>query len=403
MASEAPTHAGFTPLPDGGHVVDVAKSLCSYRSVSGEERAAADWVAGEMRRLGLQVHLQEVLPGRPNVIAVLDTGRAGPTLLYNGHLDTLPIPAGYTHDPFKSFVREGRCYGAEINNMKGAVAAMIGAMGALRTVADRLCGRIILSTVMGECDSLGLGTLAMIESGLTADFAINGEPTDLQVMTCHVGVTQLRIEASGISVHVCRRREGRSAVTDLLKAISTLDESCLSYTPHSDFPGLPTINIGKIMGGTMASMLAAEAEALVDVRSVPGMTPAGILADVKAAIERTQPRNGRQPDIEVSLLDRPIFCQQHPYQIDGNHPVVRAVAWAHERRFGKAPHIGALYPQVFYGTDASHLNRAGISTTIYGPGKVEQISVADESMAIADMLSAADVYTLAGAQLCART
>jgi acetylornithine deacetylase len=386
--------------PDPAHVVAAAKALCAHRSVSGEEAGIAAWTAGELERIGLQVDIREVLPGRPNVVGVLDTGRPGPTLLFNGHLDTLPIPAGYTHDPLHPFLRDGRLYGAEVNNMKGAVAAMIAAVSSLISVRDGLRGRIVLSAVMGECDSLGLGTLTLVEGGLEADFCINGEPTDLQVMTRHVGVTQLRIRARGISVHVCRREEGGSAIDELLPALAALDEAALSFVPHPDFPGLPTLNIGRIEGGTMASMLAQDAEALVDVRTVPGMTPESVLADIKTAIGRARTRKGGTPDVEVSLAERPRFCQQHPYSVDPRHPVVRAVADAHADLFGKPAYVGPLYPQVYFGTDASHLSRAGIPTVIYGPGKVAEINVADESVPLADLVAAARVYAMAGVQLC---
>jgi acetylornithine deacetylase len=389
-------------LPNSDLVLEAARSLCELQSVSGEEGAAALWVESELGRLGLETRRQEVLRSRYNVVGVLDTGRPGPTLLFNGHLDTLPIPAGYSHDPFRSFVREGRLYGAEINNMKGAVAGMIGAVSALSRARDQLCGRILLSAVMGECDSLGLGTLSLIEGGIAADFCINGEPTDLQVMTCHVGVTQLRMSATGVSVHVCRRDEGRNALRELLPALAALDESCLTFAPHPDFPGLPTINVGKVSGGTMASMLASHAEALIDVRTVPGMTPDTILEDIRALVRRARSPSGAAPDVEIRLLDRPAFCQQHPYVVDRDHAVVAAVATAHEALFGEKPSVGPLYPQVFFGTDASHLNHAGIPTVIYGPGKVEEINVADESMRIADLMSAANVYTIAGASLCRR-
>jgi acetylornithine deacetylase/succinyl-diaminopimelate desuccinylase-like protein len=390
-------------LPDPDLVLRAARALCELRSVSGEEGAAAAWVEAELGRLRLETQRQEVLPGRYNIVGVLDTGRPGPTLLFNGHLDTLPIPLGYSHDPFRAFVRDGRLYGAEINNMKGAVAGMIGAMSALAQTRDRLCGRILLSTVMGECDSLGLGTLSLVEAGLSAHFCINGEPTDLQVMTCHVGVTQLRVSATGVSVHVCRRNEGRNALGELLPALAGLDESCLTFSPHPDFPGLPTINVGKVFGGTMASMLAADAEALIDVRTVPGMTPDSVLKDIRTAIDRARAPSGATPDVEVALLNRPSFCQQYPYIVDRDHAVVAAVVAGHETLFGEKPPVGPLYPQVFFGTDASHLNRAGITTVIYGPGKVEEINVADESMRVADLLSAANVYTVAGALLCRQT
>lgn len=386
--------------PDPAYTIAVAKELCQHNSVSGAEAGIADWIARTLSDLGASVEIQEVLPGRGNVIATLDTGRPGPCLLFNGHLDTLPIPAGYTTDPFVAFEREGRLHGAEINNMKGAVAAMISAMRTLSQNGEELRGTIVLSAVMGECDSLGHGTLAMLEKGLRADMAINGEPTDLQVMTCHNGVTQLSVSATGAGVHVCRKAEGRNALDELLPALAGLDETCLSFMPHPDFEGLPTINIGVIRGGNMPSILAAHAEALVDVRTVPGMTPENVLADVKRHFEKARTRSGQAPDVETKLLERPVFCQQYPYQVEPDHPVVMAIAAAHAARTGTLPYIGPLFPQIFFGTDASHLSRAGIPTVIYGPGKVTEINVADESMAIADLTKAADVYCAAARSIC---
>lgn len=378
----------------------VAKALCESNSASGAEGKIAARAAEILAGIGAEVSLQEVLPGRPNVIATLDTGQPGPALLFNGHLDTLPIPEGYSRDPLCAFERDGRLHGAEINNMKGAVAAMISALRTLALQRDKLCGRITLSAVMGECDSLGLGTLAMLEAGLTADMAINGEPTDLQVMTCHVGVTQLSITATGVAVHVCRKDEGRNALDELLPALAGLNETCLSHTPHSDFKRLPTINIGCVRGGSMASMLVDRAAALVDVRTVPGMTPDTVLSDVRRHVATARTRHGRPPDVEVRLLERPAFCQQYPYQVAANHPVVKAVASAHQAQTGAAPYVGPLFPQVYFGTDASHLSRAGIPTVIYGPGKVSEINVADESMATADLYRAAEVYCHAAEMIC---
>lgn len=83
-------------------------------------------------------------------------------------------------------------------------------------------------------------------------------------------------------------------------------------------------------------------------------------------------------------------------------PVVRAVAEAHKVLAGSEPYIGPLFPQVYFGTDASHLARSGIPTVIYGPGKVDEINVVDESMPVSDIMTAVQVYTRAAAQICAR-
>lgn len=389
-------------FPDRDELTRIVSALCAHSSVSGTEGRIGDWVAAELGRIGLQVLCQEVLPDRFNVLGTLDTGRPGPTLLFNGHIDTLPVPSGYTRPPFEPFVSGGRLYGAEINNMKGAVGAMIATMGQLCRIKERLCGRIVLSAVMAECDTLGLGTLHMLESGIRADFAINGEPTDLRIMTRHVGVTQIRIRASGVPVHVCRKGEGPNAVHALIPALAALDERCLTYSPHQDFPGLPSLNIGYVQGGIMASMHADSAEALVDVRTVPGMTPDSVLADIKGAIERAGTATADVHPVTAELLDRPAFCQQHPFLVEPSETVVQAIAAAHRKVLDEEPYIGPLFPQVYFGTDASHIARAGIPTVIYGPGKVEEINVADESMPVADIVDTARVYALAAAALCER-
>ena len=391
-----------TSFPDQDKIIAIVSSLCAHSSVSGTEGLIGNWVAGELERIGLTVTRQEVLPGRANIIATLETGRSGPTLLFNGHIDTLPVPEGYSHPPFTPFVANDRLFGAEINNMKGAVGAMIAAMEILHGMRDRLCGRMILSAVMGECDTLGLGTLHLLESGIAADLAINGEPTDLRVMTCHVGVTQIRLKASGVSVHVCRKVEGPNALHALIPALAALDVSCLTYEPHEDFPDLPNLNVGHVHGGSLASMHADSAEALIDIRTVPGMTPESVLADIRAAIDNVRTTTADCPAVTAELIARPDFCQQHPFFVARGEPVVQAVADAHQALSGTKPYIGPLFPQVYFGTDASHLARAGIPTVIYGPGKVEEINVPDESMPISDIMAAAQVYVRAAAQICAR-
>src|SRR5262249_41840607 len=145
-----------------------------------------------------------------------DSGRPGPTLLFNGHLDTLPVQPGWSQDPFKPRRVGDKLVGAEINNMKAAVAGMIGCMAAMSKAKESMAGKIVLSAVIGECDALGLGTTHMLHQGLKADMAINGEPTDLNVMTAHSGVSQLRLTVQGRSVHVCQRADGRNAIEDLV-------------------------------------------------------------------------------------------------------------------------------------------------------------------------------------------
>jgi len=387
---------------DDDYTVEVVSKLCSIPSVSGNEAEISKWVAGELRNLDLQVVEQQVLPDRSNVIATLSTQRPGPRLLFNGHLDTLPLQPGWSGDPYKPLRLNGRLRGAEITNMKAAVGGMISAVAALRRHSEDLHGEIVLSAVIGECDALGLGTTHMLTQGLKADAAINGEPTDLRVMTSHSGVNQLRLTVSGRGVHVCQHEIGINANEKLARIIVSLEKTILTFTSHPDFPGLPTINVGVIRGGQIPSMLADRAEALIDVRTVPGMTPESVRQDIETVLSRLR---ASDPGLhaEIHLIEPPAFIQEYPFFVSASEPVVKLVADAHEAVIGKPTEVGAFHPQVFFGTDASHLARAGIPTAIYGPGKVENINVPDESMEIRDFLIASRVYAFSAAKMCSAT
>ncbi|MFO0997843.1 MAG: M20 family metallopeptidase [Alphaproteobacteria bacterium] len=384
---------------DQDYVLQVVERLVSIPSVSGSEDALSTFVADELARLGLGVTVQEVLPGRRNVLGLLDTGRVGPTLMFNGHFDTLPIPAGWSADPFTPRRVGGRLIGAEINNMKAAVGAMIGCMAALRDHRSRLKGRILFAGVIGECDALGLGATHMLRQGVSADCAINGEPTDLKVMTSHSGVTQLRLLVEGRSAHVSARESGVNAIEKMMRLLAALDEHALRFTAHPNFPGLPTLNVGTVRGGELPSMLASSCEAEIDVRTVPGMTPESVKADIEAVIARLSAVDS-QVTARVELFQPPKFVQERPFHVPVDEPIVRTVAAAHARLVGQPPEVGTLFPQVFYGTDSSHLLHAGIPTAIYGPGKVEDIHVPDEGIAIADIKTAAAVYVLSALAVC---
>lgn len=384
---------------EADYVVGLVERLVAIPSVSGDEDAISRFTAEELQRFGFVVREQEVLPGRRNVLATLDTGRPGPTLLFNGHLDMLPPPVGWKSDPFQPYRKSGRVIGAGVNNMKAAIAAMIGALVALSGLIDALRGCVVFSGVIGECDALGLGTTFMLQRGVRADAAINGEPTDLKILTAHAGVTQLRLVVEGRSAHVCQRAAGINAIAKMISLLQGVDEKVLRFTPDSSFPGLPTLNVGILRGGTLPSMLADRCEALIDVRTVPSMTPESVREDLEAVIEHAVTTD---PELRAraELLGPPQFVQPPPFFISKSDRIVQTVAAAHGTLLGQPPETGSLFPQIFYGTDASHLMRAGIPTAIYGPGTFKDINVPDEGIAVDDFLHVARVYALSALAFC---
>jgi acetylornithine deacetylase len=371
---------------DEALLVELAVGLAAIPSVSGSEAAIASWLAERLEAAGADVALQEVEPGRPNVIATVELPEPGPVLLLNGHLDTLPVDPAHP-SPFDARVEDGWIYGAGINNMKAPVAALATAMLAVRDGGARR-GRIVLSAVIGECDALGLGTVYALEHGLIADACLNGEPTELRVLTEHNGVSQLEILVSGREVHMFELASGENAIAAAARIVTALEPSVLTGA-EGGLDHLPILNVGTISGGLLPSLTAAECRLGVDVRSTGQMTPESIRADVARAAEAAA---GEGFAVEVVLRGRPAFVQQRPFRTDPSTPLLRAVTAALEAETGTAPEVGPHWPESFFGTDASHIAAAGIPTVICGPGSHSQISRPDERVALAEVVVAARVY-----------
>lgn len=373
------------------------QGLVAIPSVSGNEGPLGTWLAGTLRNRGLHVRVQPVVPGRFNVIARLSMGRGGKRLVLNGHLDTLPLQNGWTRRPYRAMRSGDRVYGSEVNNMKAALAAYLEVLRLLAAHRPVSRGEVILTAVAGECDAMGLGTLSLLESQFEADGAILGEPTDLDILTAHSGVTQLQIVVQGTAVHISHPSVKHNAIVDMARLVSGINRSILRFRPNAAFPGLPTVNVGIIHGGRTPSMTADQCEALVDVRTVPGMTPDSVRSDFIQYIRKVR-ENMPALIAQVKLRERPEFCQQYPFRVDASNAIVQAVRVASEQVRRRKPRVGSWRPYVYYGTDGSHLLRGGIPVAIYGPGTAAQVSRPNEHIMWKDVVTAAQVYYVAAAR-----
>jgi acetylornithine deacetylase len=172
------------------------------------EGAVASLLAGVLAGWGFDVELQEVAPGRPNVIA--RTGkRGGPALMFNGHLDVVGTE-GMVHPPFDPAVRDGRIYGRGSADMKGGIAAMCAAAARAASATN---AELVITAVIDE-ENESLGTRALVDSGVRADAAIVTEPTQLAIMPAHRGFVWLEIELRGRAAHGSRYDIGIDAITE---------------------------------------------------------------------------------------------------------------------------------------------------------------------------------------------
>jgi acetylornithine deacetylase len=367
---------------DRDELVELTRQLAAFRSFSGEERALAEWVAAWLAREGFDAALPEAEPGRPNAVGILHGEGAGPSLMFNGHLDIDPVRADYPGDPWACYVENGRLYGHGIQNMKAGVAAMLGAAAAVRRAGVPLRGRLIVAGVVGELQG-GVGTVALLDAGLVPDYAIVPEPTWLNIRTVHAGWWQLLIHVRGQSgwIGSMHLQKTVNAVTQMARVIAALETVEFRYTPVPELPGLPRLLIGGIIGGLgesyqrwRPSMVPDRCTIALDVRLVPGQTIEAAVADIERVLDRLR---AADPDLDV-WVELPPATYRPPWRankhgIPALHtpvdaPLVQVTRRNHcaVRGGGPAPN-GAVLPNSYAGADSGHLAAAGASVINYGP------------------------------------
>src|SRR5919108_4147003 len=231
------------------------------------ERAVADTIADHMRRIGLDVHVREVAPGRPNVVGVLEGREAGRSLMFCGHVDTVGVEG--MDAPFDPDIRSGRLYGRGSQDMKGGIAAMIDAARQTAESGFRT-GRLIVAAVVDEeYASIGADALA---AEWTADGAVVTEPTDLQVGVGHKGFAWIDIDTFGRAAHGSRPKDGRDAVMRMgrvLQRLEALDRTLQQRAPHP-IMGTGSLHASIVSGGRELSSYPDRCVLHIERRTVAG-------------------------------------------------------------------------------------------------------------------------------------
>ncbi|MDQ6791974.1 MAG: M20 family metallopeptidase [Candidatus Dormibacteraeota bacterium] len=350
--------------------------------MTGEEGAVAEVVAGWCEAAGLEVELRKVQPGRPNVVARWDTGRR-PIQLLTGHLDTVPVGADWTRDPYGAEVEGGRLYGRGACDMKGGLAAMLGAVFDLRWHGLEPAGGLLLAAVVGEEED-SAGTIALLEDGLDADRAILGEPTNLELVRSNRGLINYSLAVTGASAHASSPELGRNAIVAAAHIVLELEALAgrLARDPHPTL-GPPNLTVGTIHGGTRPYVVPDRCVVEVDRRVNPGESAETVrveLEDLVSEVRARLPWLVVEPDFGWEYL---------PFELEEGHPLVRALSSALSE-VGIEPRIGAWRAA----SDAGFLAvRAGIPTLLFGPGHIEAAHRPDEFVELAQVETARDVYS----------
>ena len=344
------------------------------------EGAAASLLAGVLAGWGFEVELQEVVPGRPNVLA--RTGRrgvGGPALMFNGHLDVVGTE-GMVHPPFDSAVRDGRIYGRGSADMKGGIAAMCAAAARAASATN---AELVIAAVIDE-ENESLGTRALVERGIRADAAIVTEPTQLAIMPAHRGFVWLEIELRGRAAHGSRYDLGIDAIRHaglLLAELDAFEETVLVTRTHP-LLGRASLHASLVHGGIGMSTYPDRCMLSIERRTVPGESTESVIEEVREAFARVR---ARRPSFDASVR---LITAQGPSDVSPGAPVVQSLARAIENE-GMTIAIEGMSAW----TDAAILNAAGIPAICFGPGDIKLAHAAEEWVPVAEIERATAVLT----------
>jgi succinyl-diaminopimelate desuccinylase len=365
------------------HVLDMARAICEVGQPDGREGPRADVVAGFLGHPRIELLLDPVLPGRPNLIARLRGTGAGPALLLNGHLDAGHAP-GWSRDPYRPWVDGNRLHGAGLSDMLGGVAAMVATVAAAARL-EPLPGDLVLLANMHH-DSNGLGTkYALAGEDVWPRFGINGEPTSLTAMTAHGGCIKFEVTFTGRTAHVSRMEHGADALLAAVDTHTGLRRLRFTHEPHPLLPGLPKCAIGVLQAGTAPAAIADTAVLRGDLRTVPGMTWDTVKRDLGALVARSCP-----PGVTARVG---CLVRQRPFVGPAGGPLLEALGRAHRLVRGNALRVNVDRGAQAFVTDAADMAAAGIESVVYGPA--EWHHGPDTFIDIEEMVDAARVYLAA--------
>ncbi len=400
------TEAAALAAIDEHSLATTLLELLAIPSVTGSaaESEAQHWLAGRLRRLGLDVDLWSMdlpelradpdFPGSEaprdeawGLVATTEHGGDGPTVILQGHVDVVPPGdlARWDGDPFTPRTVGDVVHGRGACDMKAGVVANLVALEAIRASGIRLRGQVAAHCVVSEEDG-GLGAFGTLRRGHIGDACVIAEPTSGRLVTANAGSLTFRIEVPGQATHASTREAGVSAIDVYLpihQALARLEAS-RNQAPDARLAQyrLPyALSVGKLSAGDWAS-------------SVPDLLVAegrlGVQLGEDLAVARTQ----FEECVSQACADDPRL-RDHPAtvtwsggqfasgQLPAGDPLRGLVDNAFADATGRPRPAECGAP---YGSDLRLYSAAGIPTLQFGPGDVRLAHGPREQVPLAEVL-----------------
>jgi acetylornithine deacetylase len=373
-----------------------AATAVQVPSVTGDERAVLELLAGVAERLGLagDLHRHDLAalrahPDHPGeeapreelwgLTTTLDGSRPRRICL-NGHVDVVgPGTAAWRGGPFSGALEDGRLYGRGSVDMKAAVVAALHAAGAIRA-AGVDAPSVVVQCVAAEEDG-GLGTFAALERDAAFDAALIPEPTGFDVVCAQAGALTFRGVIPGRGAHAAQRLEGRSAIDRYVAVHAALAEheravnADVAHPLMRELPLPYPLLVGRLRAGTWSSAVPDRLEFEGRLGVPVGADPAAARRELEAVVAAALD-DGEAP----AAMDW-TGGAFHPAETPADHPWVELVRGAFGEELGARPRAVG----VPWGADMRLFTARGIPCTMAGTRGIELAHAVDESVSLAEL------------------
>ncbi|MGN1118969.1 MAG: YgeY family selenium metabolism-linked hydrolase [Oscillospiraceae bacterium] len=367
--------------------------LIRAKSLSGEEQN----VVGEIKSIMTEAGFDKIETDKyGSVIGTIAGNREGKTILFDAHIDTVPVSDAeeWQHDPFAAEEADGKIYGRGTSDMKGALAAMLYAGSVLAQKRD-FAGKFLVSGVVHEECFEGIAARE-ISRVYKPDYVVIGEASELRINIGQRGRAEVVVETYGKCAHSSNPQAGVNAVLSMLKLCGEIDK--LPLVCHERL-GNGILALTDIISSPYpgASVIPNKCRATYDRRTVVGETPESVLAPIKGIIEKLSAEDesfsasvyiahGQETCYTGEIISGERLFPS--WLMDEDSDFVRAAA-AGVEKYGIKPVLGSYS----FCTNGSHYaGEAGIQTIGFGPSRENLAHVKDEYIEIESLENAAKGY-----------
>ena len=391
VAKRATPNAHYSPANYPTDSIDWLTRLIAFDTVSRHSNLALiEDIQAYCEQLGLTVDLTfNDAKNKANLFVTVPAGTNADDvnhgLVLSGHTDVVPVDGqDWTSEPFIATIRGDKLYGRGACDMKGFIACALTLLPQAVNLSNAGKLRRPLHLALSFDEEVGcLGApliLADLKArGITPDYCIVGEPTNMAMVVAHKGIAVYRCRVHGKSAHSSLTATGVNAISYASRLIGYVDELAEEISHRSDNDALfdvpySTLSVGTIKGGTATNIVPNLCEFTFDYRNLPHMTQDDILTPIQAKVaELSAQMQARSADTGIELLQE----ESVPAMTDSDSAELQVL-------------IAALTGddtrhKVAYATEGGQFTNSGIPTIICGPGSIEQAHKADEYVALSEI------------------